>query len=304
MPSSNGYSLKNEVSCKVTFANPSDFYSSNIIITPILSFFSMLAGINLSINDLKLHTQTEDPMFSTFDVYQSMADNSQKKQHSIHPTQRLLSPEQDPEEFKKITNSWLNKQDEWQDSRAQFFESFSKRNYSSDRLIKVANMFDLIPDSAYGHKKELDDELKKAKEDCRFIFQKLSDSIEKNSILGALGRIGTYTLKHKIIARANILNHSISSENLTNINMVINHCVDCRNHFVHGSKRKFDYINNFDMIIFFINTLEFIYGVSELIECGWKFDSWIAKHPINHPFFMYMKTYKNHLMVLESLIKK
>lgn len=302
LPSSNGYSLKNEVSCKITFANPKDFYNSNITVTPILSFFSMLAGTNLLINDLKIHTQTEDPIFSTFDVYQTMADNSQKKQHSIHPTQRLLSPEQDPHEFTAIINSWLNKQDEWQDSRAQFFESFSKKIYSSDRLIKVANMFDIIPDSAYGHRKELNDELKKAKEECKLIFQKLPDSIEKDSILGALGRIGTYTLKHKIKSRANILLHSMPSENLTDINIVINHCVDCRNHFVHGSRRKFDYINNFDMIIFFINTLEFIYGVSELIECGWKFDSWIAKKPINHPFSIYIQTYKDHLVELKNLI--
>lgn len=304
MPNANGYSLNNKVSCKIIFENPKDFYGSNNVITPVLSFLSLIAGVQLSINDLKLHTQTEDPRFGTFDVYHTMAEKNDKQQHSMHPIQRLLSPEKEPEEFIKIINEWLNKQDEWQDSRAQFFSSFSKTNYSSDRLIKVANMFDLIPDSAYGEKQPLTDELKKAKEDCKLIFQQLPDSIEKNSILGALGRIGTQTLKHKIKIRANILQNSVPAENLTDIDIVINHCVDCRNHFVHGSRKKFDYTNNFDMIVFFVSTLEFIYGASELIECGLRLDSWMAKHPINHPFSMYIQTYKKHLIELKKLIKK
>jgi hypothetical protein len=304
LPSSNGYSLKNEVSCKITFKTPKNFHDSNISVRPVLLFLSILAGVDLKIIDLKLHTKTEDPRFSTFNVYQSMVSNNVKNQHSIHPTQRLLSPEQDTEEFIIIINNWLNKQDEWQDSRAQFFDSFTKNNYSSDRLIKVSNMFDLIPDSVYGDKQELSDELKKAKEDCKAIFKQLPHSLEKQSVLDALGRLGTKNLKHKIKIRANILSHSIPSEQIPDIDIVINHCVDCRNHFVHGSRGKFDYINNFDMVIFFINTLEFIYGVSELIECGWKFDSWLIKHPMNHPFFMYIQSYKKHLIDLKDLIKK
>ena len=47
---------------------------------------------------------------------------------------------------------------------------------------------------------------------------------------------------------------------------MIDHAIDCRNHYVHGNPAKLDYESVLD---FLTNTLEFVYGVSELIECGW-----------------------------------
>ncbi len=40
--------------------------------------------------------------------------------------------------------------------------------------------------------------------------------------------------------------------------MVISEAVNCRNYYVHGSERRFDYDGNFGAIVFFTDTLEFI----------------------------------------------
>jgi hypothetical protein len=121
-------------------------------------------------------------------------------------------------------------------------------------------------------------------------------------MLGALGRLGGKSLKEKIKIRAAIIESSISTD-LIDIHKVISHSVDCRNYFVHGGNRKFDYYDNFDSVCFFINTLEFIYGVSELIDSGWNFENWISTAPMNHPFFWYIDNYNFNLKELRPLAR-
>ena len=88
--------------------------------------------------------------------------------------------------------------------------------------------------------------------------------------------------------------------------MVIDEAVNCRNHYVHGTAPpRLDYNNNFDGVIFFTDTLEFVFATSELIEAGWDIKTWIdAPHVMSHPFSSYCKNYAENLLRLKSLLEK
>lgn len=299
----NGYKLENKVSCTIRFSETVNFEQANKTTAPLLSIFEVLLGCKLEIIEYKLHSPSSKEYPEIFDIYQCRDILLNDRENSPHPAQRLIQVETNQDEFKQVVCNWLLKQDDWQNARWQFLASFVKNTYGTDRLIKVANMFDIIPDSAYGKKIVLPSEVEIAKQECRKIFKGLPDSLERSSILGALGRLGTKTLKHKIQLRTDIIK-SNTSYNFPNIELVIGQSVDCRNHFVHGGNQKFDYYDNFGMVCFFISTLEFIYGVSELLESGWDFDNWKSNNPMNHPFCFYMESYKFNITKLESITNK
>lgn len=300
-PSSHGYSLENKVSCSIKFSQALSFEEANKQLQPVKSVFELIIGCKLKVIDYQLHSATTVDDIDIYNVHENFASNTIEDVTIPHPAQRLISIETDKTQFISVVTNWLAKADSWNNARWQFFSAFFDKNYSTDRLIKSANMFDIIPDKAYGKKTLLEPELEQAKNKCREIFRNLPDSIERQSILGALGRIGTKTLKHKIRMRADIILQPPAFD-MAEIDLVIAHSVDCRNYFVHGGTPKFDYYENFDLIIFFTDTLNFIYGVSELIEAGWSLTDWLSKRPMHHPFKNYLDTYNCNLTKLKSIV--
>jgi len=80
-----------------------------------------------------------------------------------------------------------------------------QKSYDIDRLIRSANMFDILPDSAVPPETLLSKEIISAKDNCRRMFKALPESPERDSVLSVLGRIGKSSLKNKIRYRGNIL---------------------------------------------------------------------------------------------------
>lgn len=304
-PSSRGFKVENKVTCTIRFSDLLNFKQANTKIGPLLYLFGLILGEQLDVTEFKLHALSSKEYPDTFDVYECNKYLTESDQESIYSHQRLICVESNKSEFQTVINTWLQRQDEWQDARWQFFESFNQTNYTTDRLIKVANLFDIIPEGAYGEKVELATEVAQAKSDCKKILKTLPLSAERNSMLQALGRLGTKSLKDKLQIRVGIINDTTSA-NLTNIKLVIDHSIDCRNYFVHGGAKikKFDYYNNFGMICFFIDTLEFIYGVSELLDAGWDFENWRSRSPTGHTFYTYLCNYQENLIELQNLTKK
>ena len=90
---------------------------------------------------------------------------------------------------------WLAVDHDRADARVQFSDGFSNGNqYDVRRLVSSANMFDILPASAVPNDVELSDELQKAKAEARRIFKDLPRSAERDSVLGALGRLGKASL--------------------------------------------------------------------------------------------------------------
>jgi hypothetical protein len=122
-------------------------------------------------------------------------------------------------------------------------------------------------------------------------------------VLGALGRLGTATLKHKARSRGQIV-LTAASEYFPDLILVLEESINCRNHYVHGGPSKIDYRSHFfETVPFFTNTLEFVFAASDLIEAGWLIKPWRqAGTTMSHPFGTYCAYYKYNLQALKALL--
>ncbi len=222
-----------------------------------------------------------------------------------HPADLLLDPIRRSEEFAGVMRAWLETDEERQDARQRFHTSFAhQRRYFVERLVGAANMFDILPTSASPKDVELSEGLLDAKRRCQEIFGTLPDSYERSSVLNALGRVGRPSLKHKTRHRARYVVDAIG-ERFPDLVSVLDEAVDCRNHYVHGSASRIDYSQNFDMVAFFTDTLEFVFAASELIEAGWNIRTFIEMPTtMSHPFGAYRVNYDSQLQALKALLAK
>jgi hypothetical protein len=150
-------------------------------------------------------------------------------------------------------------------------------------------MFDIFPATAYP-KAELPDEIASAARLADQLFRPLTEGPERSSILVALKKLGERSLKQKVRFRAESTGLDVLFPGLVEI---LDDAVDCRNHYVHGFKPKFDYDANFNAVCLFTNALEFVFGASDFIDCGWDIHSWKEGRPQDeHPFGSFVIDYK------------
>lgn len=300
-----GVSIKNTISVTIAFQVPIAFEEVLANTSALLKFFEILVGRPQNLLTMNLgvgHQDTRQDILQVYWSYPPQREPSHERRNS-HPSDVLLDAVRQPDVFSRVLGNWLDRQPTWQDARFRFSNSFANQKcYSIDRLIGAANIFDILPSTAVPPNVQLSDELIRAKNDCRAIFRALQDSIERNSILDALGRVGKSALRHKIRHRGQLLIDK-AGEHFPEIFTVTDVAVDCRNHYVHGSEPKFDYSNNFDAVIFFTNTLEFVFAASDLIEAGWDIKNWSEKHAtMFHPFGEYRISYADNLRKLQALV--
>jgi ApeA N-terminal domain 1 len=223
---------------------------------------------------------------------------------SPHPADMLLMPVEDPEEFCQVMQFWFKNDEERQDARGRFHTSFAmQRTYTVERLVASANMFDILPKSAAPQDIVIPAELSQAKTECQKVFKRLPESYERNSVLGALGRIGKASLKHKTRHRGQIIMDAFGGRP-ADLLFVLDAAVDCRNHYVHGTPSRIDYSEDSDVMVFLTNTLEFVFGASELVEAGWNIQRFASRgSTLTHPFGSYLVSYKSNLESLKTLLK-
>ncbi|MBE0627118.1 MAG: hypothetical protein IH606_20150 [Burkholderiales bacterium] len=224
---------------------------------------------------------------------------------SPQPADLLLDPIRQSDEFANVMRAWLGTDRERQDARCRFHTSFIDQEiYSVERLIGAANMFDLLPNSAAPKDVDIPSDVMDAKRRCQEIFESLPDSYERSSVLGILGRLGKASLKHKTRHRAQYV-ETVTAGRFPDLALVLDEAINCRNHYVHGSSAKIDYRENFDMVTFFTDTLEFVFAASELIEAGWNIQAFIKKGTtMSHPFGAYRVDYDERIKKFHALLSK
>lgn len=156
-------------------------------------------------------------------------------------------------------------------------------------------MFDILPASAVPNDVEIASDLLEAKIKARGLFKDLQLSPERDSILAALGRLGKTNLKQKVRSRAQRIIDELSTR-LPNLISVLDQAIDCRNYFVHGGEVPPSYNRDSDVSLFFTDTLEFAFAVSDLIEAGWDIKTWMAGTSVSHPFGRYLLNYHGQLV--------
>lgn len=166
---------------------------------------------------------------------------------------------------------------------------------NTDRIIRAANMFDLIPRDEFPPKVPLQNEITTMVVETKKKFQTLPRSDERDMVLGVLGRLEGYSLKQKIRRRADILTKFID-DSIREINTVTDAAVDCRNLYVHGSDLEYNKDILPEFLNFLTDTLEFVFCASDLVEMGWDVESWFKKEKgFGHPFCYYLHEYNENM---------
>jgi hypothetical protein len=304
--SPDGVYLRNKIYVKLAFKEPLVFEDAINKTLVVLRYLEVLVGRPQNILDLRLRIESTSEWPVLLGVYWSTPPKRDQtnEERKPHPSDVLLNGGMQPVQFSRVARSWLDRQQTWHDSRLRFSNSFAKQNfYDIDRLVASANMFDILPPQAVPAAVRIPEEIEDAKKACQKIFDELPVSAERDSVLGALGRVGTSTLKQKIRHRAQIIMDVVGNRGwFPELTMVTDEAVNCRNHYVHGTEPRFDYSGNFEVVVFFTNTLEFVFAASDLIEAGWDIATWRGHGTaMTHPFGAYWANYDECLQELKSL---
>ena len=74
---------------------------------------------------------------------------------------------------------------------------------------------------------------------------------------------------------------------------------------MHGSKGAFDYQKHFGEFAFIIDTLEFVFAASDLLDLGWDLKKWMDNGTsMTHPFGAYFVNYSHNIRNLKALVGK
>ena len=303
----NGVNIQDFISVRLGFPEPINFDESIERLIRLLRFLELVVGHPQRLLKFRVVVSSASKDLP-LDVHWShgpgRGSQNEVGDRSPHPGDILLDAIRRQEEFVTVIRRWFDTDVERRDARQRFDAVFARqRTFDEDRLIGAANMFDLLPESAVPSVVPLSDDLAKAKAAARATFKALPPSIERNSMLDALRRLGEATLKHKVKHRAELILSKVPPTRFPKLLAVLEAAVDCRNHYVHGAETGINYRANFNLVVFFTDTLEFVFGASELVEAGWDVNAFIAKRTcMTHPYGTYLVSYKNGLALFESAI--
>jgi len=303
-PGPRGISVDNKIHIDLEFRSLATIREAISGVSTLLRFLEIIAGRPQTLLRLCFLTPGPEVAPTILDVYWStlpVRDGDTRR--PPHPADLPIQAAHHPALFGSVLAAWLNRDNEWRNARSRFSTALAQQHhFTIDRLVGGANMFDILPASAVPDDVPLTQELAAAKAASRALFKALPGSLERDSILNALGRLGTASLKHKVRARAKLILDLIPTR-FPDLVLVLDEAVDCRNYFVHGSKAKMDYTAEFDQVIFFTEAFEFTFAASDLIECGWDIAEWSKQSStLSHPFDSFRLDYEPRLASLKRAL--
>jgi ApeA N-terminal domain 1 len=300
-----GAHIYNKVLVKIAFQKKVKFVEAVRRAHILQDYFGLLMGRPQEIKELQLHvgehTQHGEHNIPIFlKVYGSISIQNRHRTSSVdtrlHPGDALSNGGFNQIDFALLLTNWLSRHDEWEGARSRFFNCFAKqRSFDTDRLIAAANMFDILPATAVPKKVEIAEGMRNAKAAAKAMFKKLPKTLDCDSVLNALGRIGESSLKQKVHHRIKFL-ANVTPLHFEDLRLVTGTAIDCRNFFVHGTKIKLSTAQIYEWLPFFTSTLEFVFAMSDLIEAGWSNGSWIANRNLGrHPFQRYISEHRERI---------
>lgn len=300
-----GISIHNNVWTNLEFDPSVTFENAINNLMTVLRFLELIAGRRQNIQEIDLELDAPAPSY--FKVYwpEPPKRATSLDDRTPHPMDMPLNGGIRPTEFARVLEGWLALDQMRADARAQFSDGFSKSNhYDVARLVSSANMFDILPSTVFPLNVNLPEDLQKAKAETQRIFKSLPQSSERDSILSALGRLGSPSLKRKVRHRGEVILTAVPkayARGFPDLLLVLDEAVNCRNHYVHGSPAKIDYHG---LLPFLIDTLEFVFGASDLIDAGWEIGGWIGRTTGSHPFGSYCASYLHNMQRLQEALQQ
>ena len=210
----------------------------------------------------------------------------------------LINAAQYPDHFVQVMAKWLERNDdsERRGANERFFGSLqgAAGRVTEDAIVSAANTFDLLPGDDKPAAKPLPEYVQNV---LTSASKKIKGSDmpygrQRDDVLNSLGRIrknkGQW-LRHIVERRAKIVQKHYGRDRLTQLDEVIGLAVKCRNYYTHGPQDSdaADYADR-QLVRFLTETLEFIYGTSELLLCGWDPSMSVKtdRHPLGTLYLM------------------
>ena len=110
-------------------------------------------------------------------------------------------------------------------------------------------------------------------------------------------------LANRIISRSKETIEKFPKNMQNALKDVIKSAVTCRNQFVHGPRKGKKAVNYGNCVIFYSDTLEFLFLASELVDCGWNMNSWMSKKARDwHPFVLYIDSFDDRYRMCKKHI--
>ncbi|WP_193366910.1 HEPN domain-containing protein [Pelagibius marinus] len=300
-----GIGIENNILLQLSNDNGLTFDEALYYVWTIKSYLDLVVGRAQNLSDISVCIRGTDEDVPSLHVYPSLRQDHDRsdKMREPHPADILIDAVEDSASFSRIMVDWIARQPSWRDARGRFFASFSdQRTYSIDRLVRAANMFDILPAGAVPDSVEVPLDLQSAVVNSKLEFRALPQSPERDSVLNVLGRIGKPNLKRKVRHRAEMILEK-TGERFPDLFTVTDEAVNCRNHYVHGSRSRINYVNEPRARSFLTNTLEFVFAASDLIQSGWQIEKWCRdRSGQSHPFGMYRHGYQENLRKLQALL--
>ena len=265
--SAKGVSIDNQVTVSLEFAAPTPVSQAISSLGIVHGFFELCLGrrqrcLWIEAELVKGEAERDDPIPPCLDVYWSYGNA--RVSGETEPTlfsDVLIDAGRQKLGFARVLSGWLDSAESVGDARSRIANSFPSGSYSVDRIVGSANAFDLLPDTHVPSRKEVDGRTMEAVRECREQFRALPESFARQSVLSALGRVGTSSLRDKICHRAEIVAEA-DPRMFAELRLPCTQAVLCRNHFVHGSKGVFDYWEEYNAFVFLADTLEFVFAAS------------------------------------------
>ena len=289
--------------------NPTDLETAYEKMRTLRQFFAWLIGFPPTPNEVNVFKakSREDPspemlrVICTSDIVNGMGAPP------LHYRDVLLDASRKPEDFAKVMCNWLerNTDEKRKSANTRFFGALSGRRYLEDGVTSSANTFDLLPNqdkpTPTPISEDVEDILERAR---REIKESVASSEERDQILNQLRGIqSNKNLRQVVESRAKLIIDSIGDSTLPNLHQVIKQAVRCRNYYTHGqssgSNSSVDFAN-YSIVGFLADTLDFVYGASELLICGWDMKEWLDRSRF-HRFSQYVCDYKRMLEKLNLL---
>lgn len=305
-PSANGIHLDADVVLAIDFPSAITVEHALRAMSDLVRFCEIAAGRPQNVTDIKVDLDEEQGIHrQQLDLIWPLGPrrDAEDEWEPANWYDLPFCPSREPEKMSKVLAAWLARNEEWRTARLRYSTSFAyQRHYDPDRLVGAANMFDLLPDSAFPSPDPIPDDLAEARCKARALFRSISHGDDRNSILGALGRIGKLSLKKKVRSRVRIIARQVG-DLFPDLELVADNAVDCRNYYVHGTRPKLDYESGESLVTFFTDTLEFVFAVSDLIDAGWNSNECIRRYTtMSHPFGRYRVSYARDLAELKALL--
>ena len=220
----------------------------------------------------------------------------------------LIDASRHPDHFVDVMQKWLqrNSNARRKSANARFSSCFpgTASRVFEDGIVSAANTFDLLPEEDKPDAEPLPDSVLDILADASMKAKGcMPPGAQRDDVLSGLGLIRrNKRLRHIVEYRAEIVPNHFGKDRLKHLKRIIGFAVKCRNFYTHGpGVQDMDGIDyaDFEVVLFLTETLEFVYGASELLLCGWHparsaRDDW-------HPLHGYIKSYDDKRLIMLGL---